>query len=166
MRFLEEVISDAEEQEQRRFAGQTDNSNGGRPRFCIPYTQLVHLLGYRFTVPQIACMIGVSVRTIRRRMSEFGLSIRSVYSSISDAELDAVVGEIQHQFPTCGNRQMRGHLNARGIVVQQHRVREAQRRVDPDGSVLRRLVTINRRRYHVNGPLALWHIDGNHKLIR
>ena len=25
---------------------------------------------------------------------------------------------------------------------------------------------INRRHYHVAGPQCLWHIDGNHKLIR
>ena len=31
---------------------------------------------------------------------------------------------------------------------------------------MRRLSVIGRRRYHVNGPCALWHIDGNHKLIR
>ena len=46
------------------------------------------------------------------------------------------------------------------------RVREIQRQVDPAGSVLRQLRTINRRQYQVDGPGALWHIDGNHKLIR
>ena len=61
---------------------------------------------------------------------------------------------------------MQGHLLAEGIRVQQLRIRECQRRVDPGGVVLRRLTSINRRRYKVNGPLALWHIDGNHKLIR
>ena len=28
------------------------------------------------------------------------------------------------------------------------------------------LRTFPRRKYHVPGPLALWHVDGNHKLIR
>ena len=82
---------------------------------------------------------------------------------MSDADLDAIVAEILLQFPTCGNRQMLGYLLARGVRV---RVREAQRRVDPSGSVMRRLFSINRRTYQVNGPLALWHIDGNHKMIR
>jgi hypothetical protein len=31
---------------------------------------------------------------------------------------------------------------------------------------MRRLRAVNRRRYQVPAPLALWHIDGNHKLIR
>lgn len=40
------------------------------------------------------------------------------------------------------------------------------RRVDPEGTIARRLSTINRRVYSVPAPLSLWHIDGNHKLIR
>lgn len=95
-------------------------------------------------------------------MSEYGLSVRSFYSKISDAELESVVHTIQSSHPDCGNRQMVGHLVARGIVVQQHRVREAQRRIDPEGSALRRLRAINQRQYSVPGPGALWHIDGNH----
>ena len=41
-------------------------------------------------------------------------------------------------------------------------------RVDPEGVLIRslELSTVNRRRYQVYAPLALWHIDGNHKLIR
>ena len=61
---------------------------------------------------------------------------------------------------------MQGHLLAQGVRVQQQRIRESQRRVDPGGVVLRQLTSINRRRYRVNGPLALWHIDSNYKLIR
>ena len=76
-------------------------------------------------------------------MSDYNLTVRMFYANISDEELDRIVAEIQ-----------------------QHRVRESQRRVDPAGSIMRRLRIIHRRRYHVNGPQALWHIDGNHKLIR
>ena len=60
---------------------------------------------------------------------------------------------------------MEGHLLAHGIRVQQQWVRESQQRVDPSGSVICRLRVINRRQYYVNGPGALWHIDGKHKLI-
>lgn len=66
----------------------------------------------------------------------------------------------------CGNWQMQGHLPARGYHIQQHRIREAQQRIDPQGSVLRRLNAIRRRVYSVPAPLSLWHIDGNRKLIR
>lgn len=138
----------------------------GRPSFDIPSDTLVFLIENRFTVPQIADIIGVSVRTVRRRMTSAGLSIRQQYSSISSQELDDLVRVIQHQFPMCGNRQMQAHLLSRGFRIQQHRVRESQRRVDPEGTLLRRLNGIFRREYCVPAPRSLYHIDGNHKLIR
>ena len=138
----------------------------GRPCFQIPRQQLSYLIENGFSVPQIADMIGVSVRTVRRRMDGYDLSIRARYSALSDSELDAIVTEIQSQFPMCGNRQMQGHLLARGHRVQQIRIREAQRRVDPQGTIIRRLHVLNRREYSVPSPRSLYHIDGNHKLIR
>ena len=84
----------------------------GRPRFDIPRNMLACLLEIRFTVPQIANILGVSVRTLRRRMSDYVLSVRDFYSALTDDQLDI---QIQAQFPTCGNRQMQGHLLARGI---------------------------------------------------
>ncbi|XP_068690585.1 uncharacterized protein [Montipora foliosa] len=40
------------------------------------------------------------------------------------------------------------------------------RRVDPEGTVMRWLNVTERREYNVVSPNAMWHIDGNHKLIR
>ena len=94
-------------------------------------------------------------------MTEYGLSVHALYSELTDQELEWVVRDIQSQFPTCGNSQMQGHLLSRGIRVQQYRVTEAQRKVDPIGSVMHRLRTINHRKYEVNGPGALWNIDFN-----
>ena len=63
---------------------------------------------------------------------------------------------------------MTGALLSNGIKVQQFRIRESMRRVNPDGIFLRALTinTVQRRKYQVYAPLALWHVDGNHKLIR
>lgn len=138
----------------------------GRPSFDIQYEQLSYLLENRFTVHQIADMLAVSERTVYRRMSHFSLSVRAHYAAISDDYLDRLVREISIQYPMCGNSQMQGHLLARGLRIQQLRVRESQRRVDPEGCYMRRLFTINRRQYSVPAPRSLWHIDGNHKLIR
>ena len=135
----------------------------GRPSYHISYHQLDALISMHLSVPQIARVIGVSVSTVRRRMSEYNLSIRNTYSTISDAELDAIV---QQQFHGWGNRQLYGSLVAHGIRVPHQRVRESQRRVDPEGSMMRRLHHVQRRQYCVHGPQHLWHIDGNHKLIR
>ena len=138
----------------------------GRPAFSISYHQLHYLIDSRFSVPQIAELLGVSVSTIRRRMSTYDLSIRVTYTSITDERLDELVASVQRQFPNWGNRQMYGHLISRGIRVQYHRVRESQSRVDPDGSIMRRLRNLRRRHYSVRGPQHLWHINGHHKLIR
>ena len=103
----------------------------GRPRFDIPREQLRLLIESHFNVPQMADMIGVSERTIHRRMSEYNLSIHSTYSEMTNQELDSVIADIHLEFPLCGNKQMSGHLLSRGIRVQQHRIRESMRRVDP-----------------------------------
>ena len=124
------------------------------------------LLENRFTVPLIAGIIGVSLSTIRRRMGQFDLLVRSEYDNISDNDLDLIIQEIKRHLPTCGIRQMLGHLQSRGYRVQQIRVREAMRRVDPEGSVVHRLSTINRQQYREPAPCFLWHMDGNHKPIR
>lgn len=109
-------------------------------------------------------MLGVSVSTVQWRMGEFDLSVSATYATLTDNELDSLVSDIQHHFPMCGNHQMEGQLLAWGFRIQQHRIREAQRRVDPEGSILRRLNALQRRVYKVAAPLSLWHIDGNHKL--
>lgn len=138
----------------------------GRPRFIITREQLESLMEANFTVPQIAHMLAVSVSTVRRRMDLYNLSIRATYACISDQELDDCVREISGMFPMCGSKQMAGHLLARGFRVQQRRIRESQRRVDPEGVMMRRLTVTQRRHYNVCAPLSLYHIDGNHKLIR
>ena len=138
----------------------------GRPRFSISFYQLQYLINCLFSVPQIAHLLGVSVSTIRRRMSEYNLTIAGTYTNITDAELDAVIGEAQREFPGWGNRQMYGFLLSQGIRTQYQRVRESQSRVDPEGTMLRRLQQTQRRKYSVPGPQHLWHMDGNHKLIR
>lgn len=90
-------------------------------------------------MPQIAELLGVSVSTVRCRMSAFNLSIRATYSSITDDRLDELVVGVQCQFPNWGNCQMYGHLLSLGIRVQYDRVRESHNPVDPEGSTMQRL---------------------------
>ena len=56
----------------------------GRPRFDIPQNMLACLLEIRFTVPQIANILGVSARMLRRRMSDYVLSVRDFYSLMTN----------------------------------------------------------------------------------
>ena len=99
-------------------------------------------------------------------MAECDITIQGTYSNMSDTELDGLIATISRQFPNWGNRLMYGYLVARGIRLPFQRIRESQYRVDPEGSIMRRLRQLRRRHYSVPGPQHLWHMDGNHKLIR
>ena len=138
----------------------------GRPRLDIQVEQLEYLLHLGFKCPKIADVLGVSLRTVRRRMHEFGFSVTALYSSITDPELGLLVSEIKEEFPNCGYRLMHGHLLQRGHRISQARLREVLHRVDPEGIAIRRTSAVQRRKYAVSSPLSLWHLDGNHKLIR
>ena len=59
-----------------------------------------------------------------------------------------------------------GELLAQGIRVQRRRIRNSVKRMDPVGRRIRTINVIRRRVYNVHSPLSLWHMDGNHKLIR
>lgn len=74
----------------------------GQPMYDISEQSLAFLLESNFTVPQISLMFGMSVSTVKRRMSALGLSVRTYYSTISDSDLDVIISEIQQQYPMCG----------------------------------------------------------------
>ncbi|XP_041823364.1 uncharacterized protein LOC121629368 isoform X2 [Melanotaenia boesemani] len=142
--------------------------SAGRPRLEIPRETLGTLVLSGITIRSIAEMFAVSPSTVRRRMVEEGLRKSDRYSSVGDAELDAIVLDIQHCHPNAGWRMMLGHLRSRRIHIQRSRLVESMRRVNPEGVMMRRLSiqTARRRQYSVPAPNYLWHIDGNHKLIR
>ena len=73
--------------------------NVGRPMFEITRVQMNFLVKSGFTGPQIASIIGVSLSTVRRRITYFGLSISVQYTSIMDSELDDLVRERKQYFP-------------------------------------------------------------------
>ncbi|XP_013876453.1 uncharacterized protein LOC106526401, partial [Austrofundulus limnaeus] len=101
-------------------------------------------------------------------MAESNLSVRMSYSNISDEDLQKLVQNFIMECPDSGIKTVLGYLNGVGIRVQRSRVMETMRVVDPVGTICRGLGinVIHRRVYSVPSPLALWHIDGNHKLIR
>ena len=144
----------------------TQRSRPGRTKFEVSRDQLEYFVEHNFTAVQIANMLGVSLSTIRRRMRENHIDSSQPFSQITDEQLDNVVIDIKRSHPKCGYRMVIGHLRSRGIKVQQHRVRASMRRVDPEGTLIRWMTAIHRRKYYVKGPNSLWHIDGYHKLIR
>ena len=146
----------------------TNYGNVGWPAFQIPKESLEGLLEMQFSILRIAQPIGVSVRTVRNRMSQYGLSIRDMYSSIDNDNLDQEVLAILQSFLNTGYKHMIGYLKSAGVRVTKNRVGEAMRR-DPVGSAWALtfcLQTIWQRNYNIANPNALWHIGGHHKLVR
>ena len=85
----------------------------GRPKLCLSKDQIEFLLSMRVTKNQISRMLGVSTRTITRRMDEYNLASVE-FSDLTDQELDSIVTEIHQQFPQSGYRQVLAVLNSQG----------------------------------------------------
>ncbi|CAB4029285.1 uncharacterized protein LOC110050550, partial [Paramuricea clavata] len=136
----------------------------GRPKYDITKNQLEFLRSKHFSWVSIAKLLHVSTRTLRRRKIELGIDDN--FSAISEEELTRTMEDIIKITPNIGQSRMVGALRARGLNIQRHRVRECLRRIDPVGTALRWNPRIYRRKYQVPHPNALWHMDGNHKLIR
>ena len=90
----------------------------------------------------------------------------NVSSQISDVELQSIICDIKRIMPEAGRNMLRGVLQSKGIHVSMVRIRDSIAQVDPVNTALRWATPRNRRIYSVPHPNALWHIDGNHKLIR
>ena len=130
-----------------------NDGNTGRPKFNILPTQLEFFLANGFTGTAIAAMLGVSLRTVRRRIAEHGLLKNVFRSAITDAELDDVVNNIMEQFPNIGYSRLEGELRRRNILIPRVRCRETLRKLDPVGVVVRLRSLCYRRKYSV---LSVW----------
>ena len=138
----------------------------GRPTICITEAELRNLIELHFSQVEISKLYGCSARTIRRRILEYGLQEAIEYSTLSNQDLDEIVANFVVDFPCAGLKTLAGYLHSQGHHVQRWRVRESLLRVDPWGVEQRTRNILHRRQYQVKGPNSLWHIDGNHKLIR
>ncbi|MED6252580.1 hypothetical protein ATANTOWER_013893 [Ataeniobius toweri] len=144
---------------------ESEERKTGRPSIILPPEVIEAHLHFGHTAADIANLFGVSEQTIRRRMAQYGIRLHDLLTPLN---LDEKVTQILQHQPNCGYKMMLGHLNAQGIHIQRQRVQDSMRRVDPRG-ILMRTLQLNprrRRRYSVPAPNSLWHIDGNHKLIR
>ena len=154
-----------------RTQSQQTASNIGRPLLAVTRDQLEHLRSLHFSWHKISKLLSVSISTIQRRRSEFGLE-EDNYSDISNEELDSIYRSLANNSgdnivtPNLGRRRFIGALRSRGLRIQRWRVSECIRRVDPVGTALRWRLVIHRRKYYVPAPNSLWHIDSAHKLIR
>ena len=125
----------------------------GRPMYEIHREELEGLRHLGFTWKKIAEILYVSERTLRTKRHE--LEITDKYIGIKDNELDDFIQEILEESPNMGEKMLQGALQSRGIRIQRRRLRSSIERVDPIGKVLRRLQTLRRRKYQIEGPNAL-----------
>ncbi|XP_071855216.1 uncharacterized protein [Apostichopus japonicus] len=137
----------------------------GSPKFNITRAQLEFLIACRFSQKKIAEILHVSSRTVSRRFKEFNLDTED-YSDMSTESLDETVQRLLAGNHRIGANTVVTLLHNEGIKVQRERVRESVRRVDPAGVACRSRRVLKRRAYKVHCPNSLWHLDGNHKLIR
>ena len=158
--FLQSTRNIFEQIEESHY-GSVRNAKVGRPAYVVEEERLNFLVYSGFRVEDIAIMFGCSKRTIERRLHQYQLSTRN-YSTLTYVELDLMV----EQFPRCGEKKVYGRLRMQGINVQRKRIRESLHRVDPSGVHYGIRRVLSRRKYQVECPNALWHLDGFHKLIR
>lgn len=121
-------------------------------------------LGYEIT--QISSLLGVSRPTLYKLMKDADINQAGRYSNIADGELDDRLAHIKNSHPNAGEVMVSGHLRAQGITVKRSMLRSSLHRVDPEGVVERRRTRLRHRVYDNPCPNYVWHIDGNHKLIR
>ncbi|KAA0714656.1 hypothetical protein E1301_Tti006504 [Triplophysa tibetana] len=105
----------------------------GRPQYSITQEQLRFLVEYNFSTKQMAEILGVSKRTVKRRLRKFNILLRDRYTNLSDSDLDNIVGELvggndelgaeawnHHKLRTA--RYMSPHqIFIRGCLLQLHR---------------------------------------------
>ena len=102
-----------------------DGQNKGGPNCKISEEHITLMLNLRFFIPEIAKLLNVSVSTVKRRTAKYRCHQRSVYSTITDDELDTLLRIIISQNPQTGYRKMTGFLKVRNIIIQEKRLREA-----------------------------------------
>ena len=127
---------------------------------------ITELLALKLSYSQIAKVLGICRTSLYKKMNEYRIDYKEKYSEISDHELDYTIKQIYQDQHKMGEFMLMGHLRSKGINVQRKRLREAIHRVDPEGVEERKAKGIKRRVYEVPHPNFIWHIDGNHKLIR
>ena len=138
----------------------------GRPPLSISEDHILYLFQNDFSLTDMSHMLGCSTRTVHRRLKALGLGRRERYSGMTDAALDVEVLEIHNRHSEAGSRIVEGMLRSQGLLIQRQRIRDSLRRIDPQGTQERLARALHRRKYRVPSPNSLWHIDGNHKLVR
>ena len=127
----------------------------GKPQYSISVEQISHLVSLGMNWQSIATSLGVSCRTLYRHRHRLGIQPLT-YATLSNDNLNRVVGEILQSTKNAGERYVHGSLRSRGLRIQRWRVRQSLQEIDPIGRSFRRRHAIRRRIYSVPTPNQLW----------
>lgn len=86
------------------------NGIRGRPKFQVNMDQVVYLISQGIKCSQISSMLGVSLRTLKRRMSNDGISVAKCFLNVNNEELDRIVLNVCTSFPGIGYRRLLSEL--------------------------------------------------------
>ena len=115
----------------------------GRPAIHIPEEQLAMLLENHFSETEIAQMLHVSPRTIRRRVIQYDFEHYTAFSDISNALLDEITTQFVQSHPYSFLR----FLRSTGLHIQLARIRESLRHVDSRAMNSRFRMALHRRTF-------------------
>ena len=79
----------------------------GRPQIPVSKEQLVALLELQFSNRDIANLLGISPRTVRRRILQYGLQEEACFAN---RDLDAIPRQFVDTHPNSGVRSLAGFL--------------------------------------------------------
>ena len=142
---------------------ESGNSGVGRPSLDVDMERVEALRRIGLSLTEISKRLKISRSTLYRHFENTDLV---GYADIRDRDLDDIIVSYKRIHPHDGERMLIGHLRSLNIHVQRWRIRESIHRVDYSGVRERRIQLIQRRTYFSKGPNFVWHMDGNHKLIR
>ena len=108
----------------------------GAPKLNISLNMLMYCLEPGFPIPDVSAVLNVNCSTLKRRMKEYGIRKSNFYSLMEDDKLDHLIVFILKDFPKSRYKNMKEFLLSRGHGVQENKIRELTRRVDPKGVLL------------------------------
>lgn len=115
VRALSDILRLLRLQEEQRppASAYVDVPYGGRgqPKLVVSKEYLQHLIEMQLPIPCIAKLLGVCKKTVFRQMHEYGLSVKRLYSNLTDQELDNLVRLIKLRMPHIGYRMIRSLLS-------------------------------------------------------
>ena len=135
----------------------------GRPSLQINMEDVEDMRKAGMSITKISQVLGVSRSTLYRAMEGSDLL---GFTEISDQCLDELVIRYKQTHPFDVERMLIGYLRSQDIHLPRRRIRECIHRVEAGGVRSKSVKLIQRRTYYAKGANYVWHMYGNHKLVR